>query len=80
MIQIVIGNKSFYADGYIPNPKEKSIQFYRERYDLDYMPPIKTKYDMLSDFGKEILKVESEVSNDTCNKAFPRQEKTLHCS
>ena len=60
MIKIVIGNKSFYADGYIPNSKEKSIQFYRERSDLDYMPPIKTEYDMLSDFGKEIFKAESE--------------------
>lgn len=57
MIQIVIGNKSFYADGYIPNSKEKSIQFYRKRSDLDYIPPIKIKDDMLSDFGKEILGV-----------------------
>ena len=55
MIEIVIGNKSFYADGYIPNSKEKSIQFYRKRSDLDYMPPIKIKDDILSDFGKEIL-------------------------
>lgn len=60
MIKIVIGNKSFYADGYILNLKEKSIQFYRKRSDLDYMPPIKIKYDILSDFGKKILKMESE--------------------
>ncbi|SFU32380.1 hypothetical protein [Butyrivibrio sp. INlla21] len=60
MIQIVIGNKSFYADGYIPNLKEKSIQFYREKSVLDYIPPIKIKDNMLSDFGKEILGVESE--------------------
>ena len=60
MIQIVIGNKSFYADGYIPNSKEKSIQFYRQRSDLDYIPSIKVKGDMLSDFGKEILGVEGE--------------------
>ena len=55
MIKIVIGNKFFYADGYIPNSKEKSIQFYRKRSDLDYIPPIKIEYDMLSDFGKEIF-------------------------
>jgi hypothetical protein len=56
-MQIVIGNKSFYADGYIPNLKEKAIQFYRKRSDLDYIPPIKIKDDMLSNFGKEILEV-----------------------
>lgn len=60
MIQIVIGNKSFYADGYITNSKEKSIQFYRKKSDLDYIPPIKIKGDMLSDFGEKILGVESE--------------------
>lgn len=63
MIKVVIGNKSFYADGYISNSKDKSVQFYREKSDLDYIPPIKIKSYMLSDFGNEILKVESEEQN-----------------
>lgn len=67
MIQIVISNISFYADGYIPNSKEKSIQFYRKRSDLDYMPPIKIKGDMLSYSGKEILGVESEAQDADCD-------------
>ena len=54
-MQIVIGNKSFYADGYIPNSKERSIQFYRNKSDLDYIPPIKIKDDMLSKKKKKIL-------------------------
>lgn len=43
------------ADGYIAISEEKTVQFYREKSDLDYIPPIKVDADMLSDFGKEIL-------------------------
>ena len=59
-MKIDIGDKSIYADGYILNSKEKSVLFYRKKDDLDYIPPIKIKDDMLSDFGKEILGAESE--------------------
>ena len=59
-MKIAIGGKFIYADGYIPNSKEKSVLFYRKKDDLDYVPPIKIKDDILSDFGKEILGVESE--------------------
>lgn len=54
-MQIAINNKTIYADGYISIPEEKAVQFYREKSDLDHMPPIKIDEDMLSDFGKEIL-------------------------
>lgn len=43
------------ADGYIPIPEENVIQFYIEKSDLDFIPPIKVDADMLTDFGKEIL-------------------------
>lgn len=59
-IVIVIGDKSIYADGYILNPKEKSVLFYREKSDLDYIPPIKVNANVLSDFGRELLQAESE--------------------
>lgn len=52
---IDIGNKRIYADGYIANPNDLSIQFYREKTDLDYVPPIKVSENMLSDFGREVL-------------------------
>lgn len=55
MIKIVIGEKTIYADGYIPIPEENAVQFYIEKSDLDYIPPIKVDADKLSDFGKEIL-------------------------
>lgn len=54
-MQIVIDNKTIYADGYIPNPEELSVQFCREKSALDYIPPIKIDDEMLSEFGKEIL-------------------------
>ena len=54
-IEIVINNQIIYADGYIPIPEEKAVQFYREKSDLDYMPPIKVDADTLLDFGKGIL-------------------------
>lgn len=57
-MQIVIGSKSIYADGYTVNPKEKSVMFYRKKDDLDYIPPIKIAVDALSDFGRELLQVE----------------------
>lgn len=59
-MNIAINNQSIYAYGYIPIPEEKAVQFYREKSDLDYIPPIKVDADMLSDFGKEILKAERE--------------------
>ncbi len=52
---IDIGNKRIYADGYLANPNDLSIQFYREKTDLDYIPPIKVSENMLSDFGREVL-------------------------
>ena len=60
MIKIVIGDKSIYADRYILNSKEKSVLFYREKDDLDYIPPIKIDANALSDFGREVLQIESE--------------------
>ena len=54
-ITIKIGNKIIYADGYILNPKDMTIQFYREKSILDYIPPIKVSEDMLSDFGRKVL-------------------------
>lgn len=52
---IKIGNKIIYADGYILNPKDMTVQFYREKSILDYIPPIKVSEDMLSDFGRKVL-------------------------
>ena len=54
-MNIVINNQIIYADGYIPIPKEKAVQFYKEKAVLDYIPPIKVDADMLSDFGSGIL-------------------------
>ena len=54
-ITIKIGNKIIYADGYILNPKDMTVQFYREKSILDYIPPIKVSEDMLSDFGRKVL-------------------------
>ena len=56
----VTGNIIYYFDRYIPRPEENAIQFYRNKSVLDYIPPIKIKDDMLSDFGKEILKIKNE--------------------
>ena len=55
MIQITIGDYRIYADGYIPIQEENAVQFYREKSDLDYVPPFKVSADSLSDFGKELL-------------------------
>lgn len=52
---IDVGDKRIYADGYIANPNDLSIQFYREKTVLDYMPPIKVPENMLSDFGREVF-------------------------
>ena len=54
-MQIVIDNQIIHADGYIPIPEENAVQMYREKSDLDYIPPIKVDAEMLTDFGKEIL-------------------------
>jgi hypothetical protein len=54
-IKIVGKGITIYADGYIENPNEKSIQFYLEKSDLDYIPPIKVNENMLSDFGRTVL-------------------------
>ena len=58
-MKIVIDNLTIYADGYIPNLEEKSIQFFKEKSDLDDIPPLRVDGEMLSDFGKEILCVAS---------------------
>ena len=62
-ITIKIGNKIIYADGYILNLKDMTVQFYREKSILDYIPPIKVSDDLLSDWGKKVL----ENGNDDCN-------------
>lgn len=54
-IIVEVDNKKIYADEYIVNPNDLSIQFYREKSDLDYIPPIKVSKDMLSDFGRKVL-------------------------
>lgn len=59
-MRIVINNQIIYADGYTLIPEEKAVQFYREKSDLDYMPPIKVNANMLSDFGNKVLLIESE--------------------
>ena len=48
-ITIKIGDKIINADGYILNPNDMTVQFYREKSILDYIPPIKVSEDMLSD-------------------------------
>lgn len=57
-IKIVADGKVIEADGYIANPKDLTIQFYREKSELDIIPPIRIHTNMLSDFGKELLKIE----------------------
>ena len=54
-MMLEIENKTIYADGYRTNPNNMTIQFYREKSALDYIPPIKFSEDMLSDFGREML-------------------------
>lgn len=54
-ITIKIGDKLIYADGYILNPKDMTVQFYREKSILDYIPPIRISEDMLSDFGRKVV-------------------------
>lgn len=54
-ISIAINDQIIYADGYNHIPEENAVQFYIEKSDLDYIPPIKVDADKLSDFGKEIL-------------------------
>jgi hypothetical protein len=54
-LKIVFGKREILADGYIPVPAKNAIQFYKDKSDLDYIPPIKVDVDMLSDFGKDIL-------------------------
>ena len=52
---IDFGSKTIYADGYIVNPNDRTIQFYRDKDVLDYIPPIKVNADLLSDFGRKVL-------------------------
>lgn len=54
-ITINFGNETIYADGYIVNANDLSIQFYREKTVLDYIPPIKVSENMLSAFGRKVL-------------------------
>lgn len=62
-LKIVFGKREIFADGYIPLPTKNAIQFYKDKSDLDYIPPIKVDADLLSDFGKAILcRGESEVT------------------
>lgn len=58
-ITIKIGDKIINADGYILNPNDMTVQFYREKSILDYIPPIKVSEDMLSDWGRDVLKDEN---------------------
>jgi len=67
---IVINNQIIHADGYISIPEEKAVQFYIEKSDLDHIPPIKIDADMLSDFGKEIMHLQTKV-NDIENEIKP---------
>lgn len=60
---IMINNKRIYADGYIANPNNLSIQFYREKSILDVIPPITVSEDMLSDFGREVIGLNNKVIN-----------------
>lgn len=53
---IDFGSKTIYADGYIVNPNDRTIQLYRNKNVLDYIPPIKVNADLLSDFGRKVLK------------------------
>lgn len=48
------------ADSYMPISEENAVQFYRDKSDLDYIPPIKVDDSILSNFGKKILLNESE--------------------
>lgn len=52
---IDFGSKTIYADGYIANPNDRTIQFYCNKDFLDYIPPIKINANLLSDFGREVL-------------------------
>jgi len=54
-MEIDLGNKTIYADGYIANSNDRTIQFYRNKDALDYIPPIKVNADLLSDFGRKVL-------------------------
>ena len=54
-MMIASGSKTIYADGYIANPNDRTIQFYRNKDVLDYIPPIKVNADLLSDFGRKVL-------------------------
>ena len=54
-MQIIIGDNTIDADGYIPRPEENTIQFFKKKSDLDYIPPIKIGFDFVSDFGRELL-------------------------
>ena len=54
-MSIDFGSKTIYADGYIANPDDRIIQFYRNKDVLDYIPPIKVNADLLSDFGRKAL-------------------------
>jgi hypothetical protein len=48
-------SKTIYADSYIANQNDRTIQFYRNKDVLDYIPPIKVNADLLSDFGRKVL-------------------------
>lgn len=55
MIQIIAGDNRICADGCVPIAEENAIQLYKEKSDLDYIPPVKVSVDLLSDFGEELL-------------------------
>ena len=54
-ITIDFGSKTIYADDYIANPNDRTIQFYRNKDVLDYIPSIEVNADLLSDFGRKVL-------------------------
>ena len=65
-ISIDIDNKRIYADGYISNPNNRTIRFYRNKDDLDVILSITVSEDMLSDFGREVIGSDKVI--DALNK------------
>lgn len=49
----IYAGKTIYTASCIVNPNDKTIQFYRNKDVLTYIPPIRVNAEMLSDFRKE---------------------------
>lgn len=75
---INVDDKRIYADGYIANPNDRTIQFYCNKDDLDYIPPITVSENMLSDFGKEVMdKKVIDALNEIGCTSFMLSEKDI---